>query len=66
MGKMTLPFIFLLVTAILGYCANRVAHRKGRNPWGWTIATVFLLFPLLILLILPDVSTKGSSPAQGV
>jgi len=65
MKEMALPIVFLLVTAFLGYCANRVAHSKGRNPWGWTIATVFLLFPVAILLLLPDASARGSPPVQG-
>lgn len=59
-----LPFLFLLIAGFLGYLANRLAHSKGRNPWGWTIATVFLLFPILILLILPANRGHGSSHKQ--
>ncbi len=50
-------FIFLLA-----YLANHLARRKGRGTWVWTVATALLLFPVLILLLLPPVSPDTPSP----
>lgn len=54
----------LLVTIALGYLANRIARLKGRDPWVWTILTVVLLFPILILLILPTARGNDSSQTR--
>lgn len=64
MSLMIAPLIVLLLTVSLGYLANRVALHKGRNQWAWTIATVILIFPLLILLILPNVTSNDASNTQ--
>lgn len=58
---MMLLITLLLVTIALGYLANRIARLKGRDPWVWTILTVVLLFPILILLILPTARGNDSS-----
>ncbi|MCR9136583.1 MAG: hypothetical protein NXI27_11345 [Alphaproteobacteria bacterium] len=58
--------LLILFIFLLGYLSNRIARAKGRNPWAWTIATVMLGFPLLVLLILPSTRPDGPSQAQNV
>jgi len=51
-----MPFtlLFLTIAFLAGLFAFRLAVRKARNPYAWMVATVRLLFPVVVLLFLPE------------
>ena len=49
--------VSILVSFLAGWLAYGLARRKGRNAWGWMIASVLLVVPVLILAVM--------SPVQG-
>ena len=55
-------WIDLLIRIGFAWLALRLAQKRGRDPIFWTIATVFFIFPLLILAILPPVKKKPGAP----
>ncbi len=46
--------IVLLLMFALGWWAFRLADSKGRNPYIWMIATVIIVVPIFVLLMLPS------------
>lgn len=51
----------LVVAVFAGWLAYGLAERKGRNRWGWTLASVVLIVPVLVLAVLP---TKRPTPGE--
>lgn len=63
-----LYLILSIVVAVLaGWLAYGLAARKRRNPWGWTIASVLFIVPVLVLAVLPPApgGTDRLPPAGG-
>ncbi|MEM7333103.1 MAG: hypothetical protein AAF490_13520 [Chloroflexota bacterium] len=59
-------FVISLVVALgTGVAAYRLAERKGRSPAAWMTATVFLLLPLLVLMVLPARCPPQAFPGAG-
>ncbi len=58
MGMLVIP---LVLSVLLAWLTYGLAQRKARSPWLWTMATLFLIFPILILVVLPSVSANGGS-----
>lgn len=59
--------VSILVSFLAGWLAYGLARRKGRSAWGWMIASVLFIVPVLILAVLPP--AEGGSdrlpPAKG-
>ena len=51
----------VLVSLCCGILAFRLARTKGRSEYFWTLITVFFVFPLLILVLLPTSRTAHES-----
>lgn len=57
---MGILIVLLLFSALLAWLTYGIAQRKGRSPKTWTIATLLLIFPLFILVLLPPVAPTDS------
>jgi len=63
--------LYLIVSGIVAFLAGWLAYglaaRKRRNPWGWMVASVLLIVPVLILAVLPPApgGTDRLPPASG-
>ncbi|MEM7290241.1 MAG: hypothetical protein AAF412_07745, partial [Pseudomonadota bacterium] len=61
---MIVMLALLVIAAIAGWYAYRLAEQKGRRPRLWMVLTVFFLVPLLVLLVLPSTRDLDGSVSQ--
>jgi len=49
---------FMVGSAVMAvfaaWLAYGLAERKGRSPWGWAVASLILIVPVLVLAVLPS------------
>jgi apolipoprotein N-acyltransferase len=59
-------FVISLIAALAaGWLAYRLAEHKGRSPRAWMAASVLLVVPLLLLVLLPARCPPGALSGSG-
>lgn len=52
----------VVMAVFAGWLAYGLAQRKGRSPWGWAVASLILIVPVLVLAVLPSKRPEQREP----